>query len=158
MQKTVVVRAAVFRYLRKIGRGVSTPPPPIRARVKENYCNIPTADHNFLNVWCKCTYWPVCEVRRCITLSNPVFCFWFLRRVVRYEDFSLQLSTSVPALLQFMGLQYHPTVQGFVKTHTKFSKGGASRWVELLLDNTFWALIYSWTQWQKCCQQMHRFA
>ncbi|KAF0288766.1 CD209 antigen-like protein E [Amphibalanus amphitrite] len=49
--------------------------------------------------------------------------------VVRYEDFSVNVAASVPALMEFVGLQYHPRVRDFVKTHTTFSKGGVSRYL-----------------------------
>ncbi|XP_037089198.1 carbohydrate sulfotransferase 6-like isoform X2 [Pollicipes pollicipes] len=47
-------------------------------------------------------------------------------RVVRYEDFSLHLNSSVPALLHHARLHYHSTIQQFVKGHTSFSKGDVS--------------------------------
>ncbi|XP_043227696.1 carbohydrate sulfotransferase 5-like isoform X2 [Amphibalanus amphitrite] len=68
-------------------------------------------------------------------------------RVVRYEDFSVNVAASVPALMEFVGLQYHPRVRDFVKTHTTFSKGGVSSTFRNSTTAPFnWARSLSWTE------------
>ncbi|XP_066998672.2 carbohydrate sulfotransferase 5 [Anabrus simplex] len=47
-------------------------------------------------------------------------------RVVRYEDLSVEPYLGVRDLFQFFGLDFHPSVQQFLDTHTKVDVGGVS--------------------------------
>uniref|UniRef100_A0A1B6DXR3 Sulfotransferase domain-containing protein n=1 Tax=Clastoptera arizonana TaxID=38151 RepID=A0A1B6DXR3_9HEMI len=47
-------------------------------------------------------------------------------RAVRYEDLSLKPYKGVKNLLNFFGLDFHPSVKEFLDTHTKTNAGGVS--------------------------------
>lgn len=47
-------------------------------------------------------------------------------RVMRYEDLSVEPYMGVQDLFQFFGLDFHPSVQQFLDTHTKMDVGGVS--------------------------------
>ncbi|XP_063234376.1 carbohydrate sulfotransferase 5 [Bacillus rossius redtenbacheri] len=47
-------------------------------------------------------------------------------KAVRYEDLSVEPYRGVKELFQFFGLDFHPSVQAFLDTHTKVNVGGVS--------------------------------
>nr|CAD7571353.1 unnamed protein product [Timema californicum] len=47
-------------------------------------------------------------------------------RAMRYEDLSVEPFKGVQDLFEFFGLDFHPSVQLFLETHTKVNVGGAS--------------------------------
>ena len=71
----------------------------------------------------KCLEWLLLEAWTCPSLFTSNVYFF---RVIRYEDFCLDIKTNAASLLEFFSFKMHMRVAKFINSHTHENIGGVS--------------------------------